>query len=512
MQPGRTTPSPEPVPGADSARPDMADAPPRHVRVLIVGSGFSGLGAAIRLDRASRHDFLVIERGSEVGGTWRDNTYPGAACDVPSHLYSFSFAPNPDWSRSYSPQSEIQDYLRRTAQRSGTLDRYVFNCELLGALWDRAGRRWTVRTTRGTYTAAVLVTAFGGLCEPRMPDIDGIEDFAGEFFHSARWNHAADLRGKRVAVIGTGASAIQMIPEIASTAGHLDLYQRTAPWIMARGKDTYSPAQRAALRWVPGYQRLLRALIYSRLELTGLAFCYAPWILDLVSRQARAHLRRQINEPGLRDRLTPSFRLGCKRILFSNEYYPAVARENVDLITTRITRVKAGAIVTDDGAVREIDTLVVATGFHVTDSPAADLITGADGRTLGEQWRESGQQAYKGSTVAGFPNLFSLIGPNTATGNMSMIYMIESQLNYLLDALRVMDRHQLASVAVHPEEQDRYNAQLQRRMSRTVWMSGCSSWYLDSRGHNTTLWPSFAFAFRGITRRFDLHAYRVTAS
>ena len=492
-------------PVADGGTPE-----PRHVAVLIVGSGFAGLGAAIALDRAGHRDFLVIERGGEVGGTWRDNTYPGAGCDVPSHLYSFSFAPNPDWSQVYAPQPEIQQYLRRTAQLSGTLDRHLFHCEMLAARWAAAARRWVVRTSRGVITADLRVTAFGGLCEPKLPDIPGIDTFAGAVFHSARWNHDVDLAGKRVAVIGTGASSIQLVPEIARTAEHLDVYQRTAPWIMPRANRIYSPAQRLAFRAVPGYQRLRRGLTYASFDATSLAFCYAPGILDLLSRQASRHLRRQVRDPATRAAVTPQFHLGCKRILFSNDYYPALCRETVDLVTSPIAELRSAAAVTADGAVRPIDVLIVATGFRATDSPAADLITGADGRTLGEQWREFGQQAYKGSTVAGFPNLFSLIGPNTGTGNMSMIYMIESQLNYLLDAVRVMDRYQLTTIEVRAADQDRFNAGLARRMPRTVWATGCASWYQDARGRNTALWPDFAFRFRAMTRRFDVDAYRVT--
>ena len=479
--------------------------------VLIVGSGFAGLGAAIRLDRAGRPDFLVIERGSEVGGTWRDNTYPGAACDVPSNLYSFSFAPNPDWSQEYSPQAEIQEYLRRTAEASGTLDRHLFNCEMLSAQWDSEANRWVVQTSSGLITATVLVTAFGGLCEPRLPEIAGLDTFAGELFHSARWNHDVDLTGKRVAVIGTGASAIQLVPEIAGLVSHLDVYQRTAPWIMPRRNRRHSAAYQLAIRHVPGFRRWRRGLTYGRLEVTSLAFCYAPRVLDLLSRRAAAHLHDQVADPQLRARLTPGFHLGCKRILFSDNYYPALVRENVELVMAPIVEIGECGIRTADGTVRSVDVLVVATGFHATDSPAAELITGADGRTLGERWRRSGQQAYKGTTVAGFPNLFSLVGPNTGTGNMSMIYMIESQFNYLLDALDVMDRHQLGTVEVHRADQDRHNAHLQRRMAHTVFATGCSSWYQDDRGRISAVWPGFAFAFRSATRRFDLDAYRSEA-
>ena len=494
----------------EHATAPIAGALPSRVSVLIVGSGFSGLGAAIRLDRAGRRDFLVIERAADVGGTWRDNTYPGAACDVPSQLYSFSFATDPDWSRLYSPGWEIQDYLRRTAERSGTLDRHAFDCEMLAAHWDTAAGQWVVETTRGTVTATVLVTAFGGLSEPRLPDIAGIEMFSGEFCHSARWDHAFDFTGKRVAVIGTGASAIQLVPEIAAVAAHLDVYQRTAPWIMTRGDRAYSKARRRAFRRVPGYLRVTRGLLYARRDLNSLLFCYAPGLLELASRQAARHLARQVTDPQLRRRLTPSFVMGCKRVLLSDDYYPAIARDTVDLVTEPIAEIQPDGIRTADGTFRQVDAIISATGFHATDHPAADLIKGADGRTLGEQWRDGGQQAYKGTTVAGFPNMFVMVGPNTGTGTTSMIYMIESQLNYLIDALTVMDRLGLATVEVHRAAMTRFNDVLQRRMAKTVWATGCASWYLDSRGRNTTLWPRLGVAFRAITRRFDLDAYRIT--
>ncbi len=483
---------------------------PDHVSVLIVGSGFSGLGAAIRLDRAGRRDFLLIERAAEVGGTWRDNTYPGAACDVPSHLYSFSFAVNPDWSRLYSPGWEIQEYLRLTAERSGTLDRHAFNCEMLAAQWDGEAGEWVVDTSRGRVTATVLVTAFGGLSEPKFPDIPGIETFSGELCHSAQWDHDYDFAGKRVAVIGTGASAIQLVPEMAALAAQVDVYQRTAPWIMTRGDRVYSPARRRAFRRVPGYLKATRGLTYAGRDLNSIAFVYAPVILKLVSRQVSRHLAKQIADPRLRERLTPDFVMGCKRILLSDDYYPAIARETVDLVTEPISAVRRDGIITADGTFRPADAIISATGFHATDHPTAGLIKGADDRTLGERWLRDGQQAYKGTTVAGFPNMFLLVGPNTGTGNTSMIYMIESQLNYLIDALRVMDRLGLATVDVHPAAMARFNARLQRRMRTTVWTTGCASWYLDAHGRNTTLWPGLGVAFRATTRRFDLDAYRIT--
>jgi cation diffusion facilitator CzcD-associated flavoprotein CzcO len=485
---------------------------PPHVGVLVVGGGFAGLGAAIALERAGRRDVIVIERGREVGGTWRDNTYPGAACDVPSQLYSFSFALNPRWTRSYSPQAEIQDYLRRVAAESGALARFRFGCELLGAIWDGDAAHWKVETSLGAVTASVLVTAFGALCEPALPAIEGIEQFGGPVIHSARWRPDHDLAGLRVAVIGSGASAIQLVPAIADRVAHLDVYQRTAPWILPHSDHAYSRWQRLAFARLPGWQRLVRGVIYTVREFIAIGFAYRPALLGFLRRQASAHLNQQVADPQLRQRLTPDFAVGCKRVLISNNWYPTLQRENVELITDAIANVTADAVITEDGRTRPVDAIVVATGFRVTDSPAAELITGSEGRTLGEQWRRFGQQAYKGTAVAGFPNYFMLVGPNTGLGHTSMLYIIESQLAYLLDALANMDRFGLATLEVRPDYQQHYNDKLQRRMKKTVWLTGCRSWYLDAHGRNTTLWPGFSFAFRWITRRFDLAAYRSTAS
>ncbi|HZC73308.1 MAG TPA: NAD(P)/FAD-dependent oxidoreductase [Jatrophihabitans sp.] len=481
----------------------------RHVHVLIVGSGFSGLGAAVRLRKDGRDDFLVIERGGEVGGTWRDNTYPGAACDVPSHLYSYSFELNPEWSRSFSPQDEIQEYLRAVAAKYDVDDYHLFDTEVMLAKWD--GTRWLVDTTNGAFTADVLVSAVGALCEPALPDIKGIETFAGEIFHSARWNHDTSLEGKRVALIGTGASAIQIGPAIVDDVAHLDVYQRTAPWVMPRHDRAYPKLESLAYKHIPGLQRAAREAIYWGREAYVLGFAIEPRILQAVQRIAQRNIAKAIGDRRLRSRVTPDWQLGCKRILISNDWYPMLAREDVDLVTDGIAEVRPNAIVSTDGTVREVDAIVLATGFHVTDSPTYASIVGSDGRTLAEVWDEQGQQAYKGAAVAGFPNLLFVVGPNCGLGHSSMVYMIESHLNYLSSALTTMDRLGIATFEVRPDVQRRYNQRLQRQMRRTIWQTGgCSSWYLDRHGNNTTLWPSFTFVFRHLTRRFDVAAYETT--
>jgi cyclohexanone monooxygenase len=486
---------------------------PEHVRVLVVGAGFGGLGLAIRLDGAGEHDFLVLDKGHDVGGTWRDNTYPGAACDVPSQLYSFSFAPNPSWSRSFSPQPEIQAYIQRTARESGVLDRFVFDTTVQEAAWDAEAARWRVRTTAGEVSADVLVTASGGLSEPRMPDIDGLADFGGEVFHSARWNHDYDLRGKRVAVIGTGASSIQIVPEVARQVERLDVYQRTAPWVMPRRDRDYSRLEKLGFRFVPGLQKLYRTTIYWGRETFVPGFTINPRLAAPARKAALHNIARAIDDPQLRAKVTPSYQIGCKRILISNDYYPALAQDHVELVTDPITKVTDSAVVTADGTEREVDAIVVATGFHTTEQPIAEHVTGESGETLATVWAREGMSAYKGTTIAGFPNLFQIVGPNTGLGHSSMVFIIESQITYVLGALARMRADGLTSVQPRPEAQRRWNDALQRRLARTVWNTGgCSSWYLDSHGRNTTLWPGTTFSFRAKLARFDQDAYLTKGS
>jgi cyclohexanone monooxygenase len=484
---------------------------PPQVEVFIVGAGFGGLGAAIKLQEAGERDFLGIDRGSEVGGTWRDNSYPGAACDVPSQLYSFSFAPNPAWSHSFSRQPEIQDYLRRVAAEAGVLDRFRFNVTFESAAWDAEADRWRIETSAGPTTARLLVAASGSLSDPRMPEIDGIERFTGEIFHSSQWNHDLDLTGKRVAVIGTGASAIQIVPEVAKVAGRLDVYQRTAPWVLPRRDVAYRAWQKLLLRWTP-LQRLARAAVYLAREATVPMFIALPGLGKPAARSAIRNIDKAISDPVLRARVMPHFVLGCKRVLLSNDWYPALNRDNVRLITEPIRRLTETGIVTSDGTEREIDVLIVATGFLPTELPIAQQIKGTSGQTLSDAWSAGGIQAYKGTAVAGFPNLFLVVGPNTGLGHSSMVYMIESQLAYFIDAWRTIRRHGLATVEVRPEAQQAWNADLQRRMRHTVWHTGgCRSWYLDAHGRNVTLWPRTTYTFRRLTKRFDLAAYRSTA-
>lgn len=486
---------------------------PEHVHILVVGAGFAGLGAAIKLDEAGHRDFLVVDKGHTVGGTWRDNTYPGAACDVPSQLYSFSFAPNPEWSRSFSPQPEIQAYLEDVARQSGVLDRFRFGVAVEEASWDEQDNRWRVATSAGSVTADIVISGSGGLSEPKLPEIDGIEDFTGEIFHSAQWNHDYDLTGKRVAVIGTGASAIQIVPEIAEKVGHLDVYQRTAPWVIPRNDREYTALERFAFRHVPLVQKAYRTAIYWGREAYVPAFTIEPRLAAPARAAALANIRKGISDPALREAVTPQYQIGCKRILISNTYYPALDCDHVELVTDRIDSITPTGIRTADGTEREIDCLVVATGFHTTDQPIAHHIKGRDGRTLADVWSEHGMSSYKGTTTAGFPNLFQIVGANTGLGHSSMVFIIESQIAYILSAIAQMDARGIRTVEPTREAQDAWTEDVQRRMQRTVWNTGgCASWYLDEHGRNTTLWPRTTVAFRRLLNRFDLEKYVVTTA
>ncbi len=483
---------------------------PTHVRVAVIGAGFGGLAAAIKLNEAGVTDVVVLERGSDVGGTWRDNTYPGAACDVPSQLYSYSFAPNPDWSRSFSPQPEIQAYIQRVAEQSGTLDRFVFDTNVDDATWDETLKVWRISTSRGVLTADTVVSATGALSDPKNPDIEGFDSFAGEVFHSARWNHDYDLSGKRVAIIGTGASSIQIVPAIADKVDHLDVYQRTAPWVLPRHDRDYLGLEKFLFHHVPGVQRAYRTAIYWGRECYVPAFTRAPWLATPAKWAALGNIRKGITDPGLRKAVTPDFQIGCKRILISNGWYPALDRDNVDLVTEGIARVTETGIVTRDGAEHAVDAIIVATGFHTTDLPIADHVRGRGGVTLAEHFTEVGMQAYKGTTVHGFPNLFLVVGPNTGLGHSSMVFMIESQIRYIVDALTQLQPGE----AVEPtaEAQAAWTDEIQRRMEPTVWATGgCASWYLDSHGRNVTLWPRATFMFRRLLARFDRQNYQTVA-
>jgi cation diffusion facilitator CzcD-associated flavoprotein CzcO len=480
-----------------------------HFQIAIIGSGFGGLGTAIRLKNEGIDDFVVFERADDVGGTWRDNTYPGCACDVQSHLYSFSFALNPDWSRMYSPQPEIWAYLRRCAVDYGISPHIRFGHEVHRVVWDQSEQRWQIETSQGVYTAAVLVAGVGALCEPSIPQLPGLETFQGNTFHSARWDHDYDLTGRSVAVIGTGASAIQFVPAIQPKVGRLHLFQRTPPWIIPRRDRALTDTEHMIYRKFPITQRFMRMLIYLLREILVVYF-RNPRVMWLNSKIAFRHLKRAVPDPDLRAKLTPNYTMGCKRILISNDYLPSLTRPNVEVITDHIREVRPHSIITDDGTERQVDAIILGTGFHVTDLPFAEIIRGRDGRTLAETWQGS-PKAHLGTTISGFPNFFLLLGPNTGLGHNSVVIMIESQIEHVLSAVRYMHKHKITTIEPRPEAQEAFVTAVEEKMRGTVWTSGrCKSWYLDKSGRNSALWPGFTWQFWRRVGHFEPVEYLMT--
>jgi cation diffusion facilitator CzcD-associated flavoprotein CzcO len=474
-----------------------------HHDIAIIGSGFAGLGMAIRLRQEGIEDFVVLEQADAIGGTWRDNTYPGCACDVQSHLYSFSFAQNPTWTRMYAGQAEIRAYMEDCVDRFGVRGHVRTGAQVTGARWDDEAAMWRLEVNgEEELTARVVVAGLGGLSRPSYPDLDGLEDFAGPVLHSARWDHDVDLDGKRVVVVGTGASAIQLVPQVARRAAQVTVFQRTAPWVLPKPDHPMPAPVRALFARVPALQRLLRGAIFAAQESVALGTTRLPAVLRLGEVAGRANIRRSISDPVLREKLTPSYRLGCKRILVSNDYYPALAKDHVGVVTDGIDRVTATGVVDRAGVAHEADVLVLATGFKATDPVGAVSITGRDGRDLGTDWA-GGMAAHLGTTVSGYPNLFLIVGPNTGTGHNSQIIMIEHQIAYVLRALEAMRANGAAALDVRAEAQAAFNRVVQERMRRTVWTTGgCASWYLDEHGNNTTLWPGFTFEFGRAIREF----------
>lgn len=481
-------------------------------RALIIGSGFSGLGMGIALKKQGV-DFLILEKADEIGGTWRDNTYPGCACDIPSHMYSFSFEPKADWTHMWSFQPEIFDYLKGVTDKHRLRRSIRFGAHVERAHWDEDESRWHVFDAAGQeYVAQFLVSGAGGLHIPLIPEIPGIDEFAGAAFHSAQWNHDVDISGKRVAVVGTGASAIQIVPAIVDDVAELQLYQRTPAWVMPRPNNAFPQWMRNVFRRVPGTRALLRAGIYWIHEGVGFAMTKQPRLLKIGELMGTWNIKRSIKDPDLRRKLTPDYRAGCKRILNSDTYYRGIANPKTSVITERIERITPAGIVTADGVEHPVDVLVWATGFHVTDSYTYVDIKGADGEDLVDRWTSEGMAAHRGITVAGMPNLFFLLGPNTALGHNSVVFMIESQIRYAAQAIAAVDKAGAVALAPSRRAQDEFNADLQRDLAGTVFSTGgCHSWYMDSHGVNRTLWSGMTWQYWLATRKFKPSEYRFTS-
>ncbi|WP_430334665.1 flavin-containing monooxygenase [Rhodococcus sp. ACT016] len=474
----------------------------RHTRVLVVGAGFAGLGMALELARRGERDFLILEKADAVGGTWRQNVYPGCACDVPSVLYSYSFAPKKDWSGSHAAQPEILGYLDELTRRHGLGDHIEFGTEVAGARWDETDCRWHVFDRTGReFVAQYLVVASGALNVPRIPRIAGAETFAGQSVHSAAWHDDVDVTGKRVAVIGTGASAVQVAPRIARDAASLHVFQRTPAWVLPRRqlRAAVAISRRSALA-----RKAFRAAAYWSAESLAVGLSRYPRLLGVTEVRARRHLRRQVPDADLRAALTPDYRIGCKRILRSNDFYPALSRENTSLVTDAITEIRPDGVVTADGTHREVDVIVYATGFRVAGALNRMHLVGRDGVSLLERWQCGGVRTHLGITVSGLPNAFFLSGPNTGLGHNSVIVMIEAQIAYALDAMRLADASGADALDVRADAQEAFDSLLRERLSRGVWSTGgCASWYLDARGSNHALWPGSSWRYRRRTRRVD---------
>ena len=481
-------------------------------KVVIVGTGFSGLGQAIQLEKAGIRDYVILEKATEVGGTWRDNSYPGCACDVQSHMYSFSYEQNPDWSRSFSPQPEIFEYLKGVADKYRLREKIRFGVELTGAHWDERERHWTATTRDGReFVAQFLVSGVGGLHIPQVPELPGIANFEGRTWHSARWDHEYDLRGKRVAVVGTGASAVQFVPKIAPDVAELTLFQRTPPWIMPKPDHAMPSWAQALFKRVPGTQRAYRNALYWLLEARAIGFNGHPAIMKAGELIAKRNIAKGIKDRSLRKKVTPDYTMGCKRVLISNDYYPALDRPNVEVNTAGIKEVKAHSIVDAAGVEHEVDAIVYGTGFKVTDALEYLDITGVDGRDLAKQWATEGMRTHKGITVSGFPNLFFLLGPNTALGHNSVVFMIESQSRYVVDAIELADSRGAAALDVRPGVQDEFQREIQDKLVKGVWtQGGCKSWYLDAQGVNRTIWPGFTWRYWLQTRKVDPADYELS--
>ncbi|MFE3544398.1 flavin-containing monooxygenase [Nocardia sp. NPDC059177] len=483
-----------------------------HHEVIVIGAGISGVCAAIKLAEAGVEDVVIVEKADTFGGTWRANTYPGCACDVPSGLYSFSFAPNSEWSRLFATQPEILGYVDRVAREHGLAERTRFGVEVTGAHWDTAAERWRLSTGAGELTARFVVSAAGPWNEPRVPEIPGLAEFTGAVFHSARWNHDYDLRGKRVAVVGTGASAVQFVPAIAPEVAALHLFQRTAQWVLPKLDHPVPAVEKRMMRRIPFAHTALRAVEYTIMEGLGVAFRHPRPLMQTVQAVGSAYLRAVVRDPALRAKLTPDYLLGCKRILFSNSYLQSLTRDNVEVHATAVAEFRGNTVVGADGSTAEVDAVILGTGFHILDTPLADIVRGADGRTMAEHWQGS-PEAYLGTVTTGFPNAFTVLGPSLGTGHSSAFAILEAQVEFLVAAVTTARRRGWSALDVRPEVQAGYVEQVQAALAGTVYNAGgCQSYYLDANGRNSFSWPWSTGELTTRVSSFDPADFTVTTT
>ena len=491
---------------SDTEASDTEGSATEHFEIAIAGAGFSGLGVAMALNRAGFDDFVILERAGDLGGTWRDNTYPGCACDIPSVLYSWTAEQNPRWSQAFAGQEEIWDYMREVVARHDIARHIRFDCEVLSMRWDGEREHWEIETGQGTITAGVAISAVGPLADPAIPDLPGLDSFRGKVFHSAHWDHDHDLNDREVAVVGTGASAIQFVPEIQPRVKRLHLFQRTPPWVMPRVNPPVPEEWQRRFERHPKLQRAVRTAVFSVFESFHAMFSH-PRLSKLTERRARGHIARQVADPALRERLTPTYRVGCKRILGSNDWYPAICSENVDIVSAGIREITPTGIVDRDGIEHAVDTIIFGTGFKATDPPISHRVSGPDGSTLADTWAGS-PKAHLGVAVAGFPNFFMLLGPNTGLGHNSVLLMVEAQIKYVMNALTHRRSHGYATIAARADAQARWVTEVESGMRGSVWTAGgCVSWYLDSTGRNSALWPGTVRAYQRRLERFEPRDY-----
>ncbi len=479
--------------------------------IAVVGAGFGGVGAAVMLRRAGYHDVSVFERGERIGGVWHHNTYPGAACDIPSHLYEFSFEPNPRWSRRYGPQAEIQAYLEDVARRYGVLERIRTGTEVTRATWSEERGNWRLETTAGDHEAEVLLTACGQLSVPKVPPIPGLDSFDGPAFHTAEWRHDLDLAGKRVAVLGTGCSGIQVVPAIQRIVERVDVYQRSPGWTIPKMDFDYSERARRLFERFPLLQRLDRMTIFALQELAAAGMTKHRWLLPAFRAVGRRQINKAIEDPELRRKVTPTDEVGCKRIMLTDDWYPTLTEPNVDLVTDRIAEVTGDSIRTRDGTERPTDVLVLATGFNSHGFVAPMEVVGAGGRTLAEEWADVAR-AYLGMSVPGFPNMFLLYGPNTNGGSGSVIYTIEAGMTHVIAALDELARSRARRIEVRRPVAEAFDRELRAALSGTVWHSGCTNWYVDENGNDPNQWPWLWTSYRRRTARIEPGTYELSAA